>query len=71
MRIFCLTSFKDGTRLFENGDVCTLTDIDGQRFIDNGWAAVEGEEVKAAPGAPTVDLNVHGSFLGVVDSKVS
>ena len=74
MRIVCLTTFLDGTRRFEVGDTLTVSDADGQRFIDNGWAqAADSAGATAAPvaqaskSAPT--LAVQGGRLGMSASK--
>lgn len=50
MKIECLITFLDGTRRFETGDICTVEDTDGTRFVANGWAKAAGSE--AAPVAP-------------------
>lgn len=68
MRIVCLTTFLDGRDRYEEGDVRTVSDVDGQRFVDQGWASADG--VTATPvGAPSTDLDVQNAKLGVADSK--
>jgi hypothetical protein len=69
MRIVCLTTFKDGARTFAENDVCTVADEDGQRFVDNGWATVEGTTATVGTIASPVDLAVHNAVLGVADKK--
>ena len=59
MKIVCDTTFLDGTTRFEKGDVRTVSDEDGARFIGHGWAHALGDEPNvAADGASTTDLKV-------------
>lgn len=66
MRIKCSVTFLEGTRRFEAGDVVTVPDDDGARFIRNGWAEIEGAPSAAVQpdNVPSVNLNVQSATLG-------
>lgn len=64
MKIHCLTTFLDGTRRFEAGDVCQVSDEDGARYVTHGWAAPH-HLAEAEP----VDLAIKNSVVGVADTS--
>lgn len=71
MRIMVHTTFLDGRDRFESGEVRSVPDADGKRFIDNGWAAMwSGEEklVDRPPSRPPVDLKPQGTKHGLEDN---
>ena len=62
MRIVCKTTFLDGTRRFETGDVVTVDDSLGAKFLAHGW--VSELTVTGEPGSESTDLNVQNGTLG-------
>jgi hypothetical protein len=66
MKITCTTTFLDGRRRFENGDVVTVDDADAARFIEAGWAEAHGDQSGALStgAAPPAELSIHNSVLG-------
>lgn len=71
MKIQCTTTFLDGMRRFEAGDVVTVEDARGAYFVANGWAVVvrgAGAEA-AAPSGGAVALDIHGAASGTGDSN--
>ena len=67
MRIKCLTTFLDGPRRFEAGDLVTVPDEDAARFFAHGWACEPGKEpaqAAQAAQAGSMDLEVQGSTMG-------
>lgn len=64
MRIKCETTFLDGPRRFEAGDLVTVSDEDGARFVAAGWASTDGSE-PAAPAPSATDLNIQSGAHGV------
>ena len=72
MRIKCTTRFKDTVdglpASFEKGDVRSVSERDGARFIGHGWAVEESDVPKDVPFQPSVDLDVHKSKLGSSDN---
>ena len=68
MRIEIKTTFLDGTDRFEQGDIRTVTDEQGTRFVANGWASdVGGEAVPVAAG--DVSLKIKKSTVRTGDSN--
>jgi hypothetical protein len=64
MRIRCLTLFKDGTHTYQQGDIVTVEEKDGYRFVGNGWAV----EVVGSGGDESnvsAELSIHSSKIGV------
>lgn len=59
MRIAVTQTFLDGRHRFEAGDICTVADEDGARFILNGWAISEGMESGAENNSAPVSLDVQ------------
>jgi len=74
VRIKCTTRFKDKVDdlpvSFEEGDVRSVSERDGARFVGHGWAVEEGgvvtAEVTVSPSS--VDLDVHNASLGSSDN---
>ena len=62
MRVQAQGVIKDHPYYPEPGDVLTVPDDVGQRWLDNSWAKVVGE---------SVDLEIHNSTLGVTSKEVS
>jgi hypothetical protein len=60
MRIECKTTFLDGIDRFEAGDIRTVDDARGQRFLAHGWAAEIGQEA-AEPTDEPVSLDIQNS----------
>lgn len=59
MKIQCTTTFLDGTDRFENGDVRTVEDERGARFVAAGWATDLAGRVAtgdAFEGETTLDI---------------
>jgi hypothetical protein len=68
MRIECKSSFLDGAERFEAGDIRTVSDARGHRFMAHGWAAEVGQP--ATPqGAEPVTLDIHNAANGTKDSN--
>ena len=68
MRIECKTTFLDGAERFEAGDIRTVDDGRGQRFLAHGWASEIGQP--AAPqGTDPVSLDINNAHVGVGDSN--
>jgi hypothetical protein len=68
MRIEVVTTFLDGRDRYEAGDVRSVSEEDGARFIANGWAKRPGEPDPQAK-AGVVSLAVQNSLIGVGDSN--
>lgn len=72
MRIQILTTFLDGRDRFEVGDIRTVSDADGARFLAAGWARLaDGTDAPSAPPAvqaASVDLTIHSSTIGLGDN---
>ena len=69
MKIECLTIFIDGTDRFETGDVRTVSDERGARFVANGWAKDTEGRVATGEASASVDLNINSSTIGTGDSN--
>lgn len=71
MRIRCLTTFLDDRDRFEAGDVRTVDDEKGARFIANGWAedAQLPEAVAFTPAPSVVELDTQSPKLGAKDNN--
>ena len=59
MRIECLTTFLDGRERFEKGDIFTVPDGDGARFVAAGWSKKVGDETPAAEPGQVADLEIQ------------
>ncbi len=62
LRIECLTTFLDGRDRFIEGDIRTVSDEDGARFVGHGWALESPPYLpkQALPQAATeTTLEVH------------
>lgn len=69
MKIEALTPFLDGTDRFEAGDIRTVSDERGYKFIAHGWAKdVSGQVTSDAASPESVDLNIQNSVLGIGDN---
>jgi len=71
MRIIPLEDFKEGKEAYIYGDIRTVSDEDGKRFCDNGWAKDEAGEYATGEreGGP-VKLDIQNSSLGHESSDV-
>lgn len=58
MKIEITTTFLDGRDRFEVGDIRTVSDEDGERFVAAGWAVPIDGEV-SPPSVGEVTLNVQ------------
>lgn len=71
MRIEALETFLHGKDRYDQGDVCLVTDAEGEYFVRNGWARdVDGDVPtgdRQASHGKTVD--VHGSVLGLTSTE--
>jgi hypothetical protein len=58
MKITVLTTFLDGADRFEAGDIRTVNDERGARFVAAGWAKDNADGVAGAPaeGETTLDI---------------
>lgn len=64
MKIRCTTTFKEGTDTFHQGDERTVSDADGARFVENGWAVdVTGAAQAGAPAGGPVTLDTHSATM--------
>lgn len=54
MKIEIMTTFLDGRDRFESGDVRTVSDEDGERFVAAGWAAPIDTTTGLPTTAPTI-----------------
>jgi len=68
MRIECTTTFLDGTSRYEAGDIRTVPDALGHKFIGLGWAAVVGQPA-TAPAGGDVTLDINDAAIGMKDSN--
>ena len=69
MRIVCDTKFKDTVDgipvTFEKGDICSVPERDGARFLGHGWAHEAGSDAPSGDGSQApVDLDVQNGVLG-------
>lgn len=62
MRIQCLTTFLDGRDRFEQGDVRTVGDEAGARFVAAGWAVAEGDVPQPAAAAQPAELSIDSAI---------
>ena len=63
MRIECKTTFLDGAERFEAGDIRTVDDARGHRFLAHGWAAEVGQQAAPQSAGP-VSLDIHNAAHG-------
>ena len=62
--------FLNGADRFEEGDIRTVPDVDGLRFVAAGWAEdIAGRVAGSKASAETVDLSIDKITLGVGDSN--
>lgn len=59
MRIECTTTFLDGRERFEKGDIFTVPDADGARFVKAGWAKMVGAPDQQPAPIDPVTLDVQ------------
>lgn len=64
MKIECLTTFLDGPARFEQGDIRTVDDADGARFVAHGWAKAVGGDADAVTAPADVTLAIDNSTIG-------
>lgn len=70
MKIECMTTFKDGRDTLELGDIRTVDDELGARFVRNGWATDTSGTVTADSGAQAItDLAINNGHIGMGDSN--
>lgn len=68
MKIECLTTFLDGPERFEAGDIRTVDDDRGARFVGAGWAKdLAGRVATGAPGG-NAELNIHKATSSTGDN---
>jgi hypothetical protein len=71
MKIESLTTFLDGRARFEAGDIRTVPDADGERFVAAGWAKdISGAIETGMAAAGATDLDIHNSTLGVTSATL-
>lgn len=63
MRIECKTTFLDGAERFEVGDIRTVDDARGHRFLALGWAAEAGKPAAPQPTGQ-VSLDINNAVMG-------
>ena len=68
MRIECKTTFLDGAERFEVGDIRTVDDARGHRFMAHGWAAEIGQPAAQLSSEPAT-LDIHNAASGLGDSN--
>lgn len=69
MRIEATTTFLDGKDRFEKGDIRTVEDERGARFVADGWAKdLAGGVATGAPAAGMTSLDIQSSTLGVTST---
>jgi hypothetical protein len=68
MRIECKTPFLDGVDRFEAGDIRTVDDARGHRFLAHGWAAEVGKPAAPASTEP-LTLDIHKAANGTKDNN--
>ena len=69
MRIECKTTFLDGPDRFEAGDVRTVEDARGHKFLAHGWAAEVGAALAPVTAGATTDLAINNAQVGTKDSN--
>lgn len=68
MKILCKCSFKHGRDAFEQGDIRTVSDEDGEYFLSNGWAvADDGTTYEAFVGE--LSIKPDDSFIGITGGQ--
>ena len=71
MKIEALTTFLDGRDRFEAGDIRSVSDVDGARFVAAGWAKdISGAIATGTVAAGATDLEIHNSTLGVTSATL-
>lgn len=68
MKIECTSTFLDGTSRYEAGDIRTVPDALGHKFVGLGWAAEVGQPA-TEPASGDVNLDIHSSAHAVGDSN--
>jgi hypothetical protein len=62
MKIEILTTFLDGRDRFEAGDIRTVSDADGARFVAAGWAKdMSGEIASGVAAEGATDLAIDNA----------
>jgi hypothetical protein len=69
MKIEVLSTFLDGKERFEAGDIRTVDDERGARFVANGWAKDTAGRVATGAAGGSADLTIHNSTIGLGDSN--
>lgn len=65
MKIKVLTTFLEGRDRFEKDDERTVSDEDGARFVENGWARdLAGVAQAGEPASGDLSLDIHDSTIG-------
>lgn len=72
MRIEALETFLHGRDRYDRGDVCLVTDAEGEYFVRNGWARdVDGQVATGDRNASHGQVvEVHASHLGLTSPEV-
>lgn len=69
MKIEALTTFLDGRERFEKGDIRTVPDADGARFVAAGWAKdLSGGVATGEPATGSAALDIQSSVIGLGDN---
>ncbi len=69
MKIQILNTFLDGRDRYEAGDIRTVPDDDGARFVAAGWAKdLAGQVATGEPATGEAALDIHKSTLGVTST---
>jgi len=59
MRITPVQRFRDGRAAYEPGQECEVADLDGARYVGNGWATSPDYSVPGAVPAGQVQITPH------------
>lgn len=68
MKIEVLNTFLDGMERFEAGDIRTVDDERGARFVANGWAKDTAGRVATGTTTDNADLSIQNSIIGLGDN---
>ena len=69
MKIECLSTFLDGRDRFEIGDVRTVDDERGAKFVAAGWAKDTDGRVATGESASGADLKIDSALSATGDSN--
>ena len=69
MKIEVLNTFLDGKDRLEAGDIRTVDDERGARFVANGWAKDQAGRVATGSKAGSADMTIQKSTIGLGDSN--